>query len=355
MSSPRSKQKKSPQDFLLTGSHIAQILDIADDAIVSVDQTQTIILFNKGAENIFGYRAGDVLGQPLGMLLPDALRSAHKQQLDDFGRVAAPARRMAERDEISGRRSDGTEFPAEASISKVKLEGQMIYTVILRDITERRRAEAKIRSSLREKEVLLKEIHHRVKNNLQVVSSLLSLQSRGVEDEPTRQKFRESQNRVHSMALIHEHLYDAENLSEINFSEYISQLAAHLFRSYQVSSSRIKLRTDIENVKLSVDVAVPCGLIVNELVSNALKYAFPEGRDGTIRIELHRGSGKRIALRVSDTGRGLPEKVGFWNTQTLGLRLVRLLVRQLGGEVEIDRSKGTNIVITFVPESDDKG
>ncbi len=128
-----------------------------------------------------------------------------------------------------------------------------------------------------------------------------------------------------------------------------------MFRSYQVSSSRIKLRTDIENVKLSVDVAVPCGLIVNELVSNALKYAFPEGRDGTIRIELHRGSGKRIALRVSDTGRGLPEKVGFWNTQTLGLRLVRLLVRQLGGEVEIDRSKGTNIVITFVPESDDKG
>jgi len=227
--------------------------------------------------------------------------------------------------------------------------------VILRDITVRRRAEAKIRSSLRETEVLLKEIHHRVKNNLQVVSSLLSLQSRGVEDEATRQKFRESQNRVHSMALIHEHLYDAENLSEIDFSEYISQLAAHLFRSYQVSSSRIKLRTDIENVKLSVDVAVPCGLIVNELVSNALKYAFPEGRDGTIRIELRRGSEKRIALRVSDTGRGLPEKVGFWNTQTLGLRLVRLLVRQLGGEVEIDRSKGTNIVITFVPESDDKG
>lgn len=326
---------------------LSRILDIADDAIISIDDQQRIVVFNQGAEKIFGYSASEVLEKPIDALLPRGTFDAHRQHVRQFADSPIAARRMGERGEISGRRKDGSEFPAEASISKIDIGGSRIYTVILRDITQRRAADEKIRASLREKEVLLQEIHHRVKNNLQVVSSLLSLQSRGIVDEDTRQKFKESQNRVQSMALIHEQLYQSANLSEINYPQYIRQLAAHLFRSYRVSSSRIELKPEIEDVHLSVDVAVPVGLMINELVSNSLKYAFPNGRGGFIRIGLRKGAYGRMTLSVADNGIGLPEEVGFGSTQTLGLRLVGTLVRQIDGSVQVDRSGGTAIHITF--------
>jgi PAS domain S-box-containing protein len=326
---------------------LSRILDIADDAIISIDEQQRIIMFNQGAEKIFGYSAREAFNQLIDILLPDGVAAQHGRHVREFAESQLAARRMGDRGEISGRRKDGSIFPAEASISKVDVGGRRIYTVILRDVTQRRAAHEKIRASLREKEVLLQEIHHRVKNNLQVVSSLLSLQSRGVLDEETRQKFKESQNRVHTMALIHEQLYQSPSLSRIDYPQYIRQLGAHLFRSYRVSSSRIELQTRIDDLRLSVDLAVPCGLIINELVSNSLKYGFPDGRGGTIRIELHQQPDGRATLTVADNGVGLPEEVGFWSTQTLGLRLVGTLVRQLEGNVEVDRSEGTSVQVTF--------
>jgi PAS domain S-box-containing protein len=311
-----------------------------------VDQDQRIVIFNQGAEKIFGYTAREVWGKPLDKLLPTRFLEVHRKHVDEFGRSPMAARRMGQRQEIAGCRKDGTEFPAEASISKVDIDGRRIYTVILRDITLSRAAEDRIKASLREKEVLLKEVHHRVKNNLQVISSLLKLQARGIHDEATRQKFKESEMRVLSMALIHEQLYQSKSLSEIDFPEYIRQLAGNLFRSYGVSSSRVELKTEIENVALGVDIAVPCGLIINELVSNCLKYAFPEGREGEIRIQL-RNTGATLLLSVWDNGVGIPERVGFQDTKTLGLRLVGTLVRQLEGDVEVDRSNGAEVRVTF--------
>ena len=333
--------------LLSSSDPLARILDLADDAIVSVDPQQRIVLFNQGAERIFGYSAKDVYGQSLDVLLPAGLSQIHHQHIRDFHAATITARRMGERGEIRGRRSDGTEFPAEASISKVEVEGQMMFTVILRDVTERTLAEEQIKASLREKEALLKEIHHRVKNNLQVVSSLLGLQSRSVADPEMKKMFRESQNRIHSMALLHECLYQSENLSQVNFPDYVRELAAHLFHSYGVAPERIHLRTNLDRLALNLDAAVPCGLIVNELISNSLKYAFPDGREGEIRIELREMRDGVTRLIVADDGVGLRSDLDWTTTKSLGLRLVRTLAQQLGAKVEVISQKGTEVQLTF--------
>jgi PAS domain S-box-containing protein len=217
----------------------------------------------------------------------------------------------------------------------------------LTDITERKQAEEQIRASLREKEVLLKEIHHRVKNNLQIISSLLKLQSRNISDPHTLDMFRESQNRIKSMALIHEKLYQSKDLAVIDFAEYIKNLTVHLFRSYAVNPEAVRLRVDVQNVLLGIDTAIPCGLIINELVSNSLKYAFPPGTTGEVRIVLRPTGENRYLLIVADTGIGIPADFDLRRATSLGLRLVHTLIEQIGGMLEIRNSGGTEFRITF--------
>jgi PAS domain S-box-containing protein len=344
---PSRTQSFLERTQLTSPDPLAKILDLADDAIISVDEQHLIILFNQGAEKIFGYSYQEVVGQPLDVLLPATLSEVHRQHIKDFAGSHVSARRMGERGEIRGRRKDNTEFPAEASISKVGVEGMTMFTVILRDVTQRVAAEEKIRTSLREKEALLKEIHHRVKNNLQVVTSLLGLQSRAATDEQTRKMFQESQNRIHSMALLHESLYQSNNLAMIDFPDYIRQLASHLFHSYGVRADRIHLRTNLDELYLNLDSAVPCGLIINELVSNSLKYAFPDGREGEVRIELHEHSSGQAKLVVADNGVGLRSDIDWVTARSLGLRLVRSLAEQLGARIEVKSNTGTEVQLTF--------
>jgi PAS domain S-box-containing protein len=219
--------------------------------------------------------------------------------------------------------------------------------VVLNDVTERKRAEERIRASLREKEVLLKEIHHRVKNNLQIVSSLLYLQTRRTEHSGAISALQESRDRIKSMALIHERLYQSPDLASVDMAEYTRSLVSDLRHSHIAEDSAVELAVTIVDIPLGITEAIPCGLIINELVSNALKHAFPKGREGEITVHLLRRDASQITLTVSDNGVGLPEQTDFRKSPSLGLTLINSLVEQLNGTIELDRSGGTTFTITF--------
>jgi two-component sensor histidine kinase/sensor domain CHASE-containing protein len=199
----------------------------------------------------------------------------------------------------------------------------------------------------RKKELLLQEIHHRVKNNLQIISSLLNLQSKRINDKEIIEMLKDSQNRIKSMALIHEKLYNSKDLIGIDFGEYLRDLVANLFRSYSIDPNQIKLNMEINNISLGLDTAIPCGLIINELVSNSFKYAFPDGRKGEISVNIIPTNNGQFILTVRDNGFGFPEDLDIKRSKTLGLQLVYSLVEQLEGTIELDRSTGTDFKITF--------
>jgi PAS domain S-box-containing protein len=225
-------------------------------------------------------------------------------------------------------------------------QGDVTHCVVVsHDMTSKKTDEDEVHSSLQEKDVLLKEIHHRVKNNLQIISSLLSLQSNTIESQATRELVRESQNRVRSMALIHEKLYQSTSLARIDFGEYLRNLTRDLFRSY--SAGGVSLKLQVEDIQLDIDAAIPCGLMVNELVSNALKYAFPQGKGGELLITFSQVARNKYALSVTDNGIGLPTDLDVRKPKSLGLQLVNMLVAQLRGTLDVVSDGGTTFMITF--------
>jgi two-component sensor histidine kinase/sensor domain CHASE-containing protein len=240
------------------------------------------------------------------------------------------------------------EFPLTIDDAESHFEARIVAgtenetVIFIHDIT----AEKKVKDA-QKNEILLKEIHHRVKNNLQVISSLLDLQARSSHDERTTSLLRESQDRLRSMSLIHEKLYRAGNATGVSIVEYVHDLAAHLRNSFSGSSEAIEMETDVEGISLDMDIAVPCGLIITELVSNALKYAFPDGRKGRIRIGLKQDEKHTIELSVSDDGIGLPADLDHREASSLGLRIVNILVNQLKGTLEHYGEGGTRFVISF--------
>jgi two-component sensor histidine kinase len=229
---------------------------------------------------------------------------------------------------------------------KVKrADGKSYILGVMIDVTEQKNSEEKMASSLEEKELLLKEIHHRVKNNLQVVSSLLKLQTNYVKDDISHDILLDSQNRVRSMALVHQKLYQSKDFSQIDFTDYIAQLSEYLFDAYKNENIDLSIKT--EEAKISIDIAIPCGLIINELVTNSLKYAFPGGKSGKVDIELNHLYKSHYELIVKDNGAGFPKNVDFRNTHTLGLQLVNTLVGQIDGEIEMENGVGTTYKIKF--------
>ncbi|HRX84869.1 MAG TPA: histidine kinase dimerization/phosphoacceptor domain -containing protein [Phycisphaerae bacterium] len=311
-----------------------RVFDYTPDGLLVVDAAGCIVRANTQAERLFGYGAEELAGVTVETLIPQRYRAGHVAHRRDY--LAEPRMRPMGKDlELFGLRRDGSEFPVDIMLGPVEGGEHPKILCVVRDITERKQTEREL-TTLREKEVLLKEIHHRVKNNLAVISSLFYLQSTYTEDENTIRILRECRDRVRSMALVHERLYRSENFAAVDFGEYARDLSEQLVRNLGDPARPVALRTRLASVPMSIGLAVPCGLILNELITNALKHAFPSGAgDGTIEVSIQRESDGVCHLTVADTGVGVPENVGGEDAHSLGLRLIRTLTRQIDGEFEL--------------------
>jgi PAS domain S-box-containing protein len=334
--------EKALQESEQNYSHLVR--GLKDHAVFLLNSNGEILVWNSGAEIITGYNASEVLGEQVSHLFPSQTQGLELDHAFDLV-MSSGTFHM----EGWARRKDAKSFWAETSLSKlVDEKGTMVgVSVIIHDATERRKAEESMKASLQEKEVLLKEIHHRVKNNLQVISSLLRLQSEMVKDKETATLFIDSQERVRAMAMVHEYLYKSNDLARINFSAYVASLVRNLYRTFGLTSSENQPNVQVDDVRLSLDVAVPCGLLLTELVSNAAKYAYPDKKGGPIDIRFRDLSEGRFELSVADKGVGFPKNFDWTKSDSLGLRLVRLLTDQLQGEVVMQNHTGIKFSVTF--------
>jgi PAS domain S-box-containing protein len=334
-------RKRVEEELQNTEKRYRNLFEETSDALYMTALDGKIMDLNQSAVDLFGYTREEMLGLNA--------REVYVNPVDRHGYQQAIMQKGPIRDyEVKFRRKDGTEIDCLLTANVRRSEDGTIlgYQGIIRDITERKRAEEQINASLKEKEVLLKEIHHRVKNNLQIISSLLSLQSGYTNNTDALELIKDSQNRVRSMALIHETLYRSKDLASINLADYVRMLTSNLFQSYRINSNTISLNINIHDVLFDINRAIPCGLIINELVSNSLKHAFPAGKEGEIHIDLHSDNNK-LRLIISDTGVGFPKDLDFRNTGTLGLELVTTLTDQLKGTIELHSNGGTELKIIF--------
>ena len=277
--------------------------------------------------------------------VPEALELLHKSGLDIPFIIVSGA--IGEETAVDSLKAGAHDFIMKSNLSR-------FIPAIKRELQEagirqsKRQVEEQLKASLKEKEVLLQEIHHRVKNNMQIISSLFNLQSRLIKDNKMAEIFKSCQNRVRSMALIHEKLYKSEDFARVNLAEYVELLSTHLLRSYGINPDVIQINIDIKDIFLDINTAIPCSLIINELVSNSLKHAFPGDKKGKINITIHSLNKKEVELIVSDDGVGLPEDVDFRGKESLGLHMVNILANdQLHGSIKLDRNKGTSFRIQF--------
>jgi two-component system, sensor histidine kinase PdtaS len=312
------------------------------------DRAGRIVLVNAQVEWLFGYKRSELLGKPVEMLVPERLRARHPGLREDFW-SGPHARPMGAGQDLFGLRKDGTEVPIEIGLNPLTTSAGKFILGSIVDMTDSRRAAEQFRASLQEKETLLKEVHHRVKNNLQVISSLLSIQSRSVEDPRAAAMLLESQNRVHSIALVHEKLYEAGDLGRVDFGNYMQALGDHLQSAWAGAEERISIAVEAAGLLLPLDVAIPCGLIVNELVTNAFKHAFPGGRSGAVKVRASMEPDGSTLLAVEDDGVGIPEMKAARRGAggTMGMMLVWTLARQIGAEVAVTVQGGTRVQLRF--------
>ena len=319
--------------------------NVMDYAIISLNPDGFVVSWNAGAERITGYLPSEIIGRHFNefYLASDVARNHPQRALDvvrDVGRFEEEGWRV---------RKDGSVFWASVVITALrdasgKLRG---FGKITHDLTDRKKKQEAIEASLKEKETLLKEVYHRVKNNLQVVTSLLNMQVRSVPEGLGRIALKESADRIRAMALVHEKLYQSGNLASVPLGDYIDDLCRSMAIAAAADARGVTITNDIEPIDIGLDTAIPLGLILNELVSNSLKHAFPRGRPGTVKVGLHHGSNDTLVLSVSDNGVGMSHGTKATSNTSLGLKLVDTLVAQLDGELQFESGPGTSVTLQF--------
>ena len=339
-----TKRKLTEEALKLSEEKYRNLIEQSNDAIYLLYKNKFEII-NRRFTELFGYSIKETNAPDFNFRELVAPKSI--PMIEDRMQKLVKGEKLDPIYEFTGLTKSGKEIECEASVSYIKYkEGQAVQGII-RDITARKLAEETIKRSLKEKEVLLKEIHHRVKNNLQVICSLLSLQRQGADNKKIREEFTAIHNRIYSMSLIHEKLYQSKDLARLDFSEYTRDLVTNLVHVYKIQNVIYKLEIDVKELIIKIDDAVPCGLLLNEIISNALKHAFPDGRKGKIKVSLN-SKQKKCELIISDNGIGLPKDLDIDKPCTLGLRLINTLVAQVNGEMKVSRKNGTTFKITFV-------
>ncbi|HMQ78052.1 MAG TPA: PAS domain S-box protein [Ignavibacteria bacterium] len=343
------------------------LIESAPDAMIFTDANGIINLVNKQTIKLFGYTEAELYGRKIEMLMPERFSARHIKHRDEYQRNPK-IRMMGEGRELKAKRKDGSEFDVEISLSPIKADpdDEMQIVAAIRDTTQRTRIENEIRElnrtleqrvkerteelekSLVEKVTMLQEIHHRVKNNLQTVSSLLRIQSNKIPGNPAVGYLRASEQRIRSMALIHMQLYKTKDFSKINFSEYVEELCEQLKISFGIPDDKVKVNVRIKDIYFSIDTALPCGLMINELITNSLKHAFPGERQGRILIEIKKLENRSYELVYNDNGVGASEDKIAENPSKLGILLINTLVEQLEGDVETRYGDGAEFKLTFM-------
>lgn len=337
--------KKAEDELRLSEERHRAIYDQAYIGIARIAKMGRFLLVNERLCDMLGYSAEELYRKTFYEL---GVSEEVEESLIDWDQLLSGKIRNFSREQ-SYVRKDGETITANVTVSLVRDANDTpnYFVAVFEDITERKEYERQLEESLKEKEVLLKEVHHRVKNNMQVISSILNLQSSYIDDENALAILRESQDRIKSMSFVHESLYQSKTLSEVNFAEYIQNIARNLYHSYGRPEGGIRLEFELESVYLNLDTSIPCGLIINEIVSNSLKYAFNGRQKGVIRIEFSKLESGKLKLIVSDDGIGLPANFDIENAESLGLQLVTTLITQIGGQLVIDVTKGTSFNIVF--------
>lgn len=330
-------------------ARLAAIVESSNDAMFRLSSAGAIETWNPAAQGLLGYSVQDATR----MNLRDVWSGGGDELTEVLESVAAG--RRVDDHETSLAHENGARIEVMLTLAPVRnSDGQLLgASTVARDIGARKQAERRLKASLREKEVLLKEIHHRVKNNLQVIMSILSLQGRRAGVPELRAILSDAQNRVGSIALFHEKLYQSHDLASVNFGEYLRALTQRAVAEHSGSRTQVRTELELADVPLGVDRAIPCGLIANELLTNALKHGFKGRERGTVRVELRR-DGTHVRLIVADDGVGVPHDVDMRSSRTLGMELVSTFVEQLQGRLEIVRDNGLRLEISFETDNDSK-
>ena len=337
--------RSSDKDYRVLVEQSEAIFNSINDGIVQLDMKGKILRINKRITEFGGWKEKEIIGKNirhLPMFPPKDLRKMYSYFIKTISGQRAPLQEV----EVFTKSGERKTVEIHGSLLKRDEESVGVVTVI-RDITDRKKAEEQLKKALKEKEVLMREIHHRVKNNMQLMLSLLRLQSRKLKNKEAVEILDEWRNRIRTIALIHEKLYRSEDMARINFRDYVHALVFSLFHAFEIKDSDYGLNVKVEDVFLDINTAIPLGLLINEIISNAIKHAFPGKRKGQISLDMHADNKDQYILIISDNGVGLQENANFKSPQTLGFQLVNDLVEQIRGSIEFDGRGGTLYKIIF--------